>query len=214
HLERVGAELANYRLGEMVQVGSWVEEWGVNWKLAVENAHENYHVMGFHPNTLQPSTPAGAETTVRADSPWADVMRVRFAEPMEPGILPLTDEERAHLYNFYAFPSASVAASGDMVIWISFIPLAIDRTQVRGGVLMPPAMLDGADLDELRKETEAYAGMINAEDRKGLEQVQRSVGSRFATRGHLSPKEEGVVLFYRNLARALLRDDSDWPGGL
>ncbi|RAY12697.1 aromatic ring-hydroxylating dioxygenase subunit alpha [Actinomadura craniellae] len=214
HLARVGEDLANYRLDEMVQVGGWVEEWNCNWKVAVENAHENYHVLGFHPETLQPSTPGGAETSVRADSPWANIMRVRYTEPLEAAILPLTEEEKAHLYAFFVFPSGSLAASGEMVVWLSLIPQSIDRTQVRGGVLMPAALIEGADRDTIRKESEGYAAMINAEDRHGLEAVQRSVGSRFAGRGHLSPKEPGVLLFYQNLARALLREDGAWPGQL
>ncbi|TDC45414.1 aromatic ring-hydroxylating dioxygenase subunit alpha, partial [Actinomadura sp. KC345] len=197
---------ANYRLGEMVQVGSWVEEWGVNWKLAVENAHENYHVMGFHPNTVALITPPGADMEVRDCSPSVVRLRSPFREPVDSPFVPLTDEQKSLMYNYIVFPSASVATFGDQIIWISFIPLAIDRTQVRGGVLMPPAMLDGADVDELRKESEESAAVVNDEDRRGLEQVQRSVGSRFATRGHLSPKEPGVRAFHRNLARALLTE--------
>ncbi|MFJ2573606.1 aromatic ring-hydroxylating dioxygenase subunit alpha [Streptomyces halstedii] len=214
HLRRIGDDLANYRLPELTQVAGWTEEWRCNWKVAVENAHENYHVMGFHPETLQPTTPGGAETRVRADSPWADSMRVRYSAPLEPVVLDLTEEQRAHLYGFFVFPSGSLAASGDTVIWLSLIPSALDRTTVRGGVLMPAAMIEGQDREAIRKEAEAYASVINGEDRRGLEEVQRGAGSRFAERGHLSPKEPGVVLFYRSLARALVREDTDWPGEL
>ncbi|MEU4532818.1 aromatic ring-hydroxylating dioxygenase subunit alpha [Micromonospora ureilytica] len=205
HLARISADMTNYLLDEMVQVGSWVEEWGCNWKIAVENAHENYHVMGFHPETLQPSTPGGADPDVRADSSWATVLRVPFTEPVEPMVLPLNEEERQSLYGLFVFPTASLAAFGDQVIWLSFLPLAIDRTEVRGGILMPAALIEGADLDEVRKQSEGYAGMINSEDQRGLEAVQRAVGSRFAGRGHLSPKEPGVRVFYENLAHALFR---------
>lgn len=214
HLRRIDEDLTNYRLSELTQVAGWTEEWHCNWKIAVENAHENYHVMGFHPETLQPTTPGGAETRVRADSPWADSMRVRYSAPLEPVGLDLTEEERSHLYGFFVFPSGSLAASGDMVIWLSLIPSAIDRTLVRGGVLMPTAMIEGQDREAVRKEAEAYAALINGEDRRGLEEVQRGAVSRFAERGHLSPKEPGVLLFYRGLARALLREDAEWPGEL
>ncbi|MDH6213183.1 aromatic ring-hydroxylating oxygenase subunit alpha [Streptomyces pseudovenezuelae] len=214
HLRRIDENLTNYRLSELTQVAGWTEEWHCNWKIAVENAHENYHVMGLHPETLQPTTPGGAETRVRADSPWADSMRVRYATPLEPVVLDLTEEERSHLYGFFVFPSGSLAASGDMVIWLSLIPSAIDRTLVRGGVLMPAAMIEGQDREAVRKEAEAYAALINGEDQRGLEEVQRGAVSRFAERGHLSPKEPGVLLFYRGLARALLREDAEWPGEL
>ncbi|MFC8507234.1 SRPBCC family protein [Streptomyces sp. NPDC057411] len=214
HLRRIGEDLVNYRLPELTQVASWTEEWRCNWKVAVENAHENYHVMGFHPETLQPTTPGGAPTRVRADSPWADSMRVRYAAPLEPGVLDLTEEERAHLYGFFVFPSGSLAASGDMVVWLSLIPASLDRTLVRGGILMPASMVEHQDRDTVRKEAEAYAAVINGEDRRGLEAVQRGAMSRFGERGHLSPKEPGVLLFYRSLARALCREDGEYPGGL
>ncbi|GAA2898728.1 aromatic ring-hydroxylating dioxygenase subunit alpha [Streptosporangium fragile] len=204
HLGRFDRETANYRLDDMVQVASWQEEWRVNWKIAVENAHENYHVMGLHPNTVALITPRGGDMDVRVDSPWATRLRSPFTEPMEPGVLPLRDEQRAFMDNCCVFPSGSVATFADSIVWISFIPLSIDRTQVRGGVLLPPAMLDGADRDALRKEHEASSAVVNAEDRDGLEAVQRAIGSRFAGRGHLSPKEPGVLAFYRGLARALL----------
>ncbi|AZK96236.1 diguanylate cyclase [Streptomyces tsukubensis] len=213
-LARISADLTNYRLDDMAQLGSWSEEWACNWKVAVENAHENYHVMGFHPETLQPSTPGGSDTDVRVDSPWALRLLIPFAQPVETYALPLTAEEKAHMYGFFVFPGASLAAAGEMIIWLSLIPQTIDRTLVRGGILVPRAALEGGDLDEMRRQAESYAGMINREDRDGLEAVQRGVGSRFAGRGHLSPKEPGVVAFYQSLARALLRGDDDWPGGL
>lgn len=205
HLTRISADLTNYRLEEMVLTGEWVEEWRCNWKIAAENAHENYHVMGFHPETLQPSTPGGAETDVRVDSPLALRFRVKYNEPEKTTVLALSDEEKSHVYDWYVFPSGSMAVAGEALIWLSFIPLSIDRTQVRGGMLIPAPLVEGADMAEVRKGTEAYAAVINGEDQRGLEAVQRSVGSRFAGRGHLSPKEPAVPFFYRNLARTLTR---------
>jgi phenylpropionate dioxygenase-like ring-hydroxylating dioxygenase large terminal subunit len=165
--------------------------------------------MGFHPETLQPSTPGGSDTEIREDSPWATRLRIPFKEPVEPMVLQLTAYEKAALYGFFVFPSGSLAAFGDQIIWLSFNPLSIDRTEVRGGILMPAALIEGADREEVRKQSEGYAALINSEDRRGLEAVQRSVGSRFAGRGHLSPKEPGVLAFYRNLATALSPGDGE-----
>ncbi|BDM71252.1 diguanylate cyclase [Streptomyces nigrescens] len=215
HLERhIGGELAAYRLEEMVQVGAYVEEWQVNWKLAVENSHENYHVMGLHPNTVALITPRGADMDVRVDTPWVLRLRSPFKEPLDTTALDLSEEQLAFMYNCCVFPSSSLATFGDSVVWISFIPLSVDRTQVRGGILMPASQVAAADREALRKQTEEDAGVVNGEDRWGLERVQRVVGSRFAGRGHLSPKEPGVLAFYRGLARAFVRDDADWPGAL
>jgi phenylpropionate dioxygenase-like ring-hydroxylating dioxygenase large terminal subunit len=209
HVRRIEGDLANWDLTDMVEVGSFVEDWHCNWKVAVENVHENYHVMGFHPETIQPSTPGGSDTDVRDDSPLALRFTIPFKEPQEASVLPLTDWERGHVYNVSIFPCTSFAAAGETVIWLSFIPVSIDTTRVCGGILAPARGIEGVDLEQIRQGTEAYASMINGEDRRGLEAVQRAVGSRFAGRGHLSTKEPAVPVFYRKLACALL--DPAWP---
>lgn len=206
HLNTINNELANYHLNDMKQVATWNETWECNWKIAVQNAHENYHAMGFHPTTVALLTPPGGAMEVRVDTSWVTRLLSPFREPIEPMTLQLTEEQKANMYNACVFPGGSIAAFADTVIWISMVPLSIDRVQVRGGVLMPPALLEDQDLDVLRKEQEDNAAVVNTEDRVGLEAVQRVVGSRFADRGHLSPKEPGVLAFYQNLAHALLAD--------
>lgn len=211
YLEPAGSDLAVYRLDEMVQVASWQEEWRVNWKLAVENSHENYHVMGLHPETVALLMPRGADMDVDERSRLLTRLRSPFREPVEAEVLPLSDEQKAYMFNYCVFPSASLATFADSLVWISFIPLGIDRTEVRGGVLLPPALLENRDREALRKEQEESSAVVNGEDRRGLEAVQTSVGSRFADRGHLSPKEPGVLAFYRGLARSLSQGPQEGP---
>ncbi|MFI1809204.1 SRPBCC family protein [Streptomyces sp. NPDC020422] len=206
HLRRTGEELTAYRLPEMTQVASWTEEWRCNWKVAVQNAHENYHAMGLHPTTVALITPPGGAMEVRTETRWVTRLLSPFREPLAATALPLDADQRATMYNCAVFPCGSLAAFGDSVVWITMIPLAVDRVEVRGGVLMHPAALAGLDraaLDEQFAEVAAGAEVVNREDREGMEAVQRVAGSRFAARGHLSPKEPGVTAFYRALARAL-----------
>ncbi|MGH3802464.1 MAG: aromatic ring-hydroxylating oxygenase subunit alpha [Pseudonocardiaceae bacterium] len=209
HLSTISSELTNYQLNEMVQVTTWIEEWHCNWKIAVENAHENYHAMGLHPNTVEPLMSGAIDMSVRADSALVTRMLSPFREPIEPAVLSLTEEEKAVMYSFRVFPCSSVATFGDAIVWISLIPLSIDRTEVRGGTLLPAAMVEGADLEVIRKEGAESSAVINAEDQRGLEAVQRAVGSRFTERGHLSPKEPGVLAFYRNLALAMVENGDE-----
>jgi phenylpropionate dioxygenase-like ring-hydroxylating dioxygenase large terminal subunit len=207
HLSHVDAEMANYRLGDMRQVTTWTEEWHCNWKIAVENGYENYHAIGFHPDTVKPLMTGGIDMAVEADSTLVTRLLTRTGSPMPTAFLPLTEAEQRILYSFRLFPCGSVATFGESIAWISLIPLSLDRTQVRGGTLMPAALLDAADVPAIRQQTEQLTAVINAEDRHGLEAVQRTVGSRFIERGHLSPKEPGVLAFYRNLANALVGDE-------
>jgi phenylpropionate dioxygenase-like ring-hydroxylating dioxygenase large terminal subunit len=206
-LSIVESEMANYRLDEMVQISTWTQEWRCNWKIAVENGHENYHAIGFHPDTVKPLMTGGIDMTVHNDSPWVTRLLSGAGKPFDAAVLPLTEAERSIMYSFRLFPCAAVATFGESIAWISLIPVAIDRTMVRGGTLMPAAAVEGADVAAIREQVESLTSLINSEDRRGLEAVQSTVGSRFLERGHLSPKEPGVLAFYRNLALALTGDD-------
>lgn len=204
HLSSVERELANYRLDQMVQIAHWSELWRCNWKIAVENSYENYHAIGLHPDTVKPLMTGGIDMIVRADSPLVTRLLTPSGQPIETKVLSLTEAEKRVLYSFRMFPGTAVATFGESVAWISLIPAGPDRTYARGGTLLPAAALEGVDVDAVRRQTEQVTSVINGEDRRGLEAVQRTVHSRFLERGHLSPKEPGVSAFYRCLASALL----------
>ncbi|MFF4797246.1 aromatic ring-hydroxylating dioxygenase subunit alpha [Streptomyces sp. NPDC001351] len=199
----VEKEMENYRLDDMVQVSTWTEEWYCNWKVAVENGHENYHALGFHPETVKPLMTGGIDMEVHFDSPVVSRLLSPAGNPVRPAVLPLTEDEQKVLYSFRVFPCGSVATFGETIAWLSLVPASLDRTVVRGGTLMPRQLVEQAGLENLRGPLEEFTARVNAEDRQGLEAVQRGVGSRYAQRGHLSPKEPGVLAFYRSLAEAL-----------
>lgn len=215
HLDMVAAEFANYRLDTLVQIDSFAEEWQANWKLVLENAHENYHVLGLHEQTLEPLVPGGGDIGVRQYSPWVLRGVIPFTTAMRAESLILNEVQKTNLLLLLTFPTGGFFAMPDWVLWISFIPLSIDRTQVLGGLLTTPELAAGtnaaAGTQPARQlMTMAMVDKINEEDRIGLEAVQRVVSSRFAERGHLSPKEQpGMLAFYRNLAHALVGGGAD-----
>nr|WP_069167318.1 aromatic ring-hydroxylating dioxygenase subunit alpha [Nocardia altamirensis] len=207
HLELAAPQFANFRIEEMVLVDSWSLEWRANWKVVMENAHENYHVLGLHRETLEPFMPGGSDIHVEHYSPWVLHARIPLAMPVDSETLELNEIQRTNGMVLLTFPSSAFIAFADQVVWLSFLPTAIDRVQVIGGVFTLPAL---AGTSEAVAQTQAaVTAMINEEDQQGLEAVQRGVSSRFAERGHLSPKEQpGVLAFYRNLAQALLGDET------
>jgi phenylpropionate dioxygenase-like ring-hydroxylating dioxygenase large terminal subunit len=210
HLDLAAHEFANYRLPELVQVDSWTLEWRANWKLVMENGHENYHVIGLHRQTLQPFLPGGGDLHVQRYSPWVLHARIPFAARIEAESLALNEVQKRNGMLLLAFPTGAFIGIVDQVVWLSFIPRTIDRVQVLAGVLTTPELAAGSDA--VARTQRAVTAMINDEDRIGLEAVQRGVTSRFAERGHLSPKEQpGILAFYRNLATALLGDSRDSP---
>ncbi|MBF6210267.1 aromatic ring-hydroxylating dioxygenase subunit alpha [Nocardia puris] len=212
HLDLIAPHFAGYRLDRMVQVDSWSLEWRANWKLVMENGHENYHVLGLHRETLQPFMPGGGDIHVEVASPWMLHLRIPLAMSVDSAMLSLDDVQRAHAMVGLAFPASAFIALADQVVWLTFLPSTIDSVRVLGGVLTLPELAVGSA--DLARTQQAVTAMINDEDRSGLEAVQRGAGSRYAERGHLSPKERpGVLAFYRDLAHALL-DDGPWPGTL
>ncbi|MDH2428341.1 aromatic ring-hydroxylating dioxygenase subunit alpha [Sphaerisporangium sp. TRM90804] len=204
HMRQAGRDLECYPLGQMVQVATWVHQWGVNWKLAAQNVYENYHVTGLHGNTIAQITPPGADTDVRVDSPWVTCLRTPLNAPLEASAVDLPEDVKRYMYHWAVFPYGSLQAFADAIIWLSVIPTAVDRTEVRGGVLLPAELVAGADREALRRNALLTPDIVNADDKQALEAVQAVLGSRHAERGHLSPKEPGVQVFYRNLAAALL----------
>jgi phenylpropionate dioxygenase-like ring-hydroxylating dioxygenase large terminal subunit len=203
HLELAAEEFANYRLSELVQVESWSHEWRTNWKIAQENGHENYHVLGLHRETLQRIVPGGGDPDVRHYSPRALRINFPLAAPVEAKSLTLNEVQKSNLSILSAFPTSALAAAGERVAWFSFIPITVDRLQVLGGVLTTREL--ATDSDAIAGTKQFMMEMINEEDRIGMEGVQRGAASRFAERGHLSPKEQpGILAFYRNLAAALV----------
>ena len=201
-LDLVADEFANYRLAELIQIDSWCLRWQANWKLVMENLHENYHVIGLHRDTLLPiSLPGGGDLDVAAHSPRVVRIRIPLAMPMPAASLQLTAIQEANIMMMTSFPGSGILALADRVAWFGVIPTAIDQVEVRGGILATAESVHSRDAatDLARSILE-----INEEDRIGLEAVQRGVTSRYAERGRLSPKEApGVLAFYRNLADAL-----------
>ncbi|GAA1593996.1 hypothetical protein GCM10009678_90220 [Actinomadura kijaniata] len=97
-------ELAPFRMDEMVQVATVEEEWRVNWKLALENGYENYHVMGFHPETLDPFMPGRGDMELHPIDGGALWARTPFAATLPPGAVPLPREHRANATVVLTFP--------------------------------------------------------------------------------------------------------------
>jgi phenylpropionate dioxygenase-like ring-hydroxylating dioxygenase large terminal subunit len=184
------------------------EEWPGNWKLAMETALEGYHVDGLHPTSFARFMPSRTTEFAASSAQWTmfrlgTVFRDEFAA-YAPFAERMTGADRTSAPQFGFFPNAAVSCTQFSGIWLTFLPVAVDRTRVIGGNLVHPelhAMLMAED--DARAENAAAIERINREDAAAMVELQRNARSAHATPGLLSEKERCLLDFYRYLGRRL-----------
>lgn len=207
----ISRELDHHRLAEQRQTTRYDELWNGNWKAAVENGSESYHHVGLHSQTVQPFIPAqGSEYVGGTDHyAWHRTPIARFAERhgsrLADADTGLTDADREFARFFTLFPSTVISVVGDSVDWLTFLPDGLDRVRAIGGFVFRTWAIDDDELDTLRATQVKMAARINDEDRESVERLQEVVGSRFATRSSLNPRE-GVLSAFSTYLHGRLRD--------
>jgi phenylpropionate dioxygenase-like ring-hydroxylating dioxygenase large terminal subunit len=209
-LAGVEANFTNHDIGDAISVAEYHKVWAGNWKLAVENASESLHHMGLHSESLEPYMP-GRSTYVREITDhWAQIrtpilpdVAAKYGMRMDYPTR-LTTDDRAEMKTVTVFPAFQLITVADLILWFSFRPLAVDRIDAWSGALFPPSALAAEpDLERVRADLQRSLNVVNAEDERAMALLQRSASSRYATRGCLSAKEDGLGGFHRYLARQL-----------
>lgn len=191
-------------------VSPWVdEEWPGNWKLAMETALEGYHVSGLHPETFAGFMPTrGAKfaatseqwTMFRLDTHYTDPEY----EPYRDFSDRLTGIDRTSAPQFGFFPNTAVSCSQFTAIWLTFLPVGIDRTRIIGGNLVHPELYEIlASDDDLLQYNADLINRINGEDASAMVGLQRNAHSNHAEPGLLAEMERCLLYFYRYLADRL-----------
>jgi len=168
------------------------EDWRCNWKCLVENFMEGYHLSVVHPTTLHDYTPTGLSrkgpsgpgfTSYFANYPDSAAPRGMGA----PG-LDAAQQRRSTL--FAVFPAQVASQSASLLVSLSLMPLAADRTRVRWTMSAFPGDLNG---DTITARI-ALWDEVNREDRLKLEAMQGALSSRHFDGGPLAGSDyEGTV---------------------
>lgn len=199
-LEPLTADLGPHQLESAVVVARYDSVWECNWKIAVENASESYHHMGLHAETVNPFLPSRG-TYVCDGSDWWAHHRTPLAARAETTLDTLSEDDLTEAKVYTIFPSTVIVTSGELCNWQSWIPLSANQTRVIATFLLPKNSLPQQSGND--PVLQASLDLFNAEDLVANAGIQRVAASRFAAPGHLSPKEGGLVDFYRYLARRL-----------
>ena len=199
-LGRFDEEVAPHRLPELEPFGPRTAfEMDVNWKIAVENDIEGYHIPTGHPGLRRlfgervedehwESGASRASLTLRdAPSPvWSE----RLYQALLPDDDRLPQSARRSWIYYGLFPRAVINLTPDLVCWYQFLPLGPERCLAVGQAL---ALEDG------RREMRAarYLNLrinrrVGEEDMALCRAVDAGVRSSGYRGGYLSDLESGV----------------------
>jgi phenylpropionate dioxygenase-like ring-hydroxylating dioxygenase large terminal subunit len=198
-------EFAPYRIPEMVPLGPiGYEDWEVDWKLAMDNYLESYHVAIGHPGLNRMFTPdyddqkgtggiARGTSWLKAQpsSRWSERLYTRLlAEtPMD-----LPDDNRRSWRFYSALPNLGIDIYPEQIDFFQVLPLAPGRCRIRYGLF---------GLADARREIRVLRALgtrinksVNSEDRELCVRVQRGLGSSSYSPGPLSTIETWMMEFH------------------
>lgn len=180
------------------------ETWDCNWKLAITNAMESYHLFKVHPETLEPYTPTSGSYYLRGS---AD------------GTATGGSSTRGDDYVLLSLPPnfVGVATEGTL-LWQAVVPLAHDRCRIIAGGAYPTADPEqSGTVGRLIKK--AYGAAAEAmipdflpEDKAICERGQNAASGTFEP-GPLVAMEQVVHDFHHHLNQRLHGVTPPPPGG-
>jgi phenylpropionate dioxygenase-like ring-hydroxylating dioxygenase large terminal subunit len=200
----------NYVLEELGIGARLVYDVVANWKVIVENFNECYHCGPVHPELCE-LVPAfkregGRGLTART---WEDGIPHRdgattftFSGTTERAPLPgLSEEERVRHKGELIYPNLMLSLSADHVVAFTLWPAAADRTRIVCDFLFHPLEMARPAFDP--SDAVAFWDLVNRQDWRMCESVQRGMGSRAFTHGYYAPMEDLSLDIRRYLADRL-----------
>ncbi|MEM9621632.1 MAG: aromatic ring-hydroxylating dioxygenase subunit alpha [Pseudomonadota bacterium] len=174
------------------------EVWQTNWKLAMENAMESYHLFKVHESTLEVFSPTRDAYYVAGSSEWS---LTGGATQRQKGLVEkLMGSGYSELYDHYLLvqlaPSFVGVLSYGSFGWLSAHPIDVHKTQIRSGATF-------AGQNAVRSNDE-FTQAFFAEDKAMCERVQRGMQAQQSKGGKLVDMERVVVDFHQFLSSRLV----------
>jgi len=203
-------ELAPYRLEDMVPLGPITQEsWPVDWKIAMDNYLESYHVPIGHPGLYRMFTPdyedqkavpgvaRGLSWMREHDSPrWAEG---RYQSLIGKAATHLPADLR-RCWRFYsALPNLGIDVFPDQMDFFQVLPDGPGRCLIRGAVFGLPD--ERREMRAVRYLSSRINTQVNNEDKWLCSRVQRGLASPSYRPGPLSQLERWMLEFH-DLLRA------------
>jgi phenylpropionate dioxygenase-like ring-hydroxylating dioxygenase large terminal subunit len=202
-------EFLPYRLQDMVPLGPITQEhWPVDWKLAMDNYLESYHVPIGHPGLYRMFTPdyedqASVPGIARGlswmrdndSSRWSEGLYQRLSRKVATHL----PEDLRRCWRFYsALPNLGIDVFPDQMDFFQVLPDGPGRCIIRGAVFGLPD--DRREMRAARYLSSRINTQVNNEDRWLCSRVQRGLASGSYRPGPLSRLERWMLEFH-NLLR-------------
>ena len=196
HLGNLPEYLRSHRAEDMVCVHRRVYDVACNWKLCLENQRESYHVAVVHRGTLADQLPEQLAPSGHWSGSWfghrgSIAARLGAAETLPP-IPALAGRAAEGSYFIGLYPASFLVFTVDCMWWMSFRPLAADRTQVSTGLCFPETVTRRADFAAIVGDYIARTDTSHPEDNRATEMQQQGLASPHARPGRFSHREAGV----------------------
>jgi phenylpropionate dioxygenase-like ring-hydroxylating dioxygenase large terminal subunit len=202
-------ELAPYRLAEMLPLGPITQEtWDVDWKLAMDNYLESYHVPIGHPGLNRMFTPdyedqKGVPGVARGVSWLREQLSSRWSERRYQQLVGrvsahLPDDNRRSWRFYSMLPNLGIDVFPEQMDFFQVLPGGPGKCIIRGGVFGLPD--SSRDMRVVRYLGQRINRSVNAEDAWLCQRVQRGLASSSYSPGPLS-ELEGWMREFHDLLR-------------
>jgi phenylpropionate dioxygenase-like ring-hydroxylating dioxygenase large terminal subunit len=206
----LGAELAPYSCEEMIPLGPITSDvWNVDWKIAMDNYLESYHVPIGHPGLYRMFTPDYEDQVtvpgVARGTSWLREKRSsRWSEGLYQSLIGRAvghlPAEQQRCWRFYsALPNLGIDVYPDQMDFFQVLPAGPGKCIIRGAVFGLPD--SSREMRAVRFLSDRINASVNAEDKWLCERVQRGLASSSYRPGPLS-RLEGCMLEFHDLLRA------------
>lgn len=183
-----------------------IEHWNANWKLAMENGMESYHLFKVHKETLETITPTKQSFYVEGSSNWT-ITGGKIAGSSNK-LWDLFSSNESKIYENYLLISLPPSFIGildyDSFTWISILPKNKTECWVRSGGIS----LTDKSSDSSEKE---FVNAFFAEDKAICERVQKGMLAKHSRGGKLVELERVVVDFHQYLSTKLFDEKPSKP---
>ena len=206
----LGEELKPYRTEEMVPLSPISSDvWDVDWKVAMDNYLESYHVPIGHPGLYRMFTPdyddaAMVPGVARGISWMREHRSSRWSEGLYQSLIGSAathlPEAARRCWRFYsALPNLGIDIFPDQMDFFQVLPAGPGKCLIRGAVFGLPGTTPA--LRATRFLSNRINAAVNAEDKWLCQRVQRGLRSGSYQPGPLSGLESSMLEFH-DLLRA------------